>query len=301
MRIVFCNDDLMPRAVDSSYKDESVAASEAGFSFDLIDFSALRNGDAESSARFVKVASELETAIYRGWMLTPNEYKGMHDALCRRNIRLITSPDEYLHCHWLPNSYSAIAGHTPRTVWMQSTSTSWDMKAINDLVKQFGTAPVIVKDYVKSRKHEWNEACFIPNASDAEKVAQIVNRFIELQDDDLQGGLVFREFVEFEPIGVHLKSGMPLTLEFRLFVFDGSVISGSPYWEGQDSTVEPPIEHFKNLLRDVRSRFFTCDVARTKDGNWMIVELGDAQVSGLPERCHPMAFYDALATRTSKL
>ncbi len=299
MKIVFCNDDLTPRAVDSCYEKESVAASNAGLHFELVDFSAVRKGDANSAVRLVKMASELEAAIYRGWMLTPSEYELMYDALVLRNIRLINSPKEYSRCHWLPNSYSAIEGHTPRTVWMQTPSTLWDMGSVTELLTQFGTAPVIVKDYVKSRKHEWNEACFIPNASDGETVRRIVSRFIELQDDDLQGGLVFREFVEFEPIGVHPKSGMPLTLEFRLFVLDGSVIAEYPYWDGQDDSELPSVKHLENVLGEVESHFFTCDVARTKDGSWMIVELGDAQVSGLPERCDPRAFYDALATRTS--
>ena len=68
----------------------------------------------------------------------------------------------------------------------------------------------MLKDFVKSRKHEWAEACFIPSASDRASVERVVRRFLELQDDDLSEGLVFREFVEFEPLGRHPKSGMPL-------------------------------------------------------------------------------------------
>ena len=297
MRIVFCNDDLTPRAVDSCYESEFSAASDAGFNVEVVDFSAIRKGDANAAVRFVKMASELEAAIYRGWMLTPSEYKLLYDALRNRNVPLINSPEEYSHCHWLPNSYSAIQDHTPRTFWTEASSATWDMNAITDLLREFGNTPVIVKDYVKSRKHEWNEACFIPDASDTSKATQVVRRFIELQDDDLQGGLVFREFVEFEPMGVHPKSGMPLTLEYRLFVLDGRVIVASPYWEGHAQVAEPPIELFEKALGGVRSRFFTCDVAKATDGRWMIVELGDAQVAGLPEQCDPNEFYDALAMR----
>ena len=47
----------------------------------------------------------------------------------------------------------------------------------------------------------------------------------------------------------------------------------------------------------VRNRFFTMDVANRVDGGWMIVELGDAQVAGLPERADVGAFYRALAQR----
>jgi len=247
----------------------------------------------------VTAASEPLPAIYRGWMLTPSEYTRLVDALHGRNVRLINSPQEYLHCHWLPHSYSVIEGHTPRSVWIPAPDGSWDMNAVTDLLKQFGTAPVIVKDYVKSRKHEWHEACFIPHAADTQQATKIVHRFIELQDDDLQGGLVFREFIELEPIGVHPKSGMPLTREFRLFVLDGSVIAESPYWETQDGTSKPPIEQFEDLLGNVESHFFSCDVAKTTDGRWLIVELGDGQVAGLPEQCDPRVFYEALARKVS--
>ncbi len=38
-------------------------------------------------------------------------------------------------------------------------------------------------------------------------------------------------------------------------------------------------------------------VAKRVDGGWMIVELGDGQVAGLPARADVSAFYHALAHR----
>lgn len=51
------------------------------------------------------------------------------------------------------------------------------------------------------------------------------------QGDDLNEGLVFRQFVEFEPLTYHSRSGMPLTKEFRLFFLDGNVIFCIEYWQ----------------------------------------------------------------------
>jgi hypothetical protein len=160
----------------------------------------------------------------------------------------------------------------------------------------FGDAPVIVKDFVKSRKHEWVEACFISSATDREAVFRVVGRFLGLQGDDLNGGLVFREYVEFEPIGVHPKSGMSLTEEYRIFWLDGVPISWAPYWDGAGyKHTEPPIDRFAEVAAAVRGRFFTMDVARRRDGDWMIVELGDGQVCGLPSDGVAGPFYEALA------
>src|SRR5450432_3294033 len=61
------------------------------------------------------------------------------------------------------------------------------------LLRPFGEKPIIVKDYVKSRKHEWNEACYIPCASDRQAVERVVMGFLHLQGEDLNEGLVFRE------------------------------------------------------------------------------------------------------------
>lgn len=44
----------------------------------------------------------------------------------------------------------------------------------------------------------------------------------------------------------------------------------------------------------MQSRFFIMDVAKRIDGDWMIIELRDGQVAGLPERADVFAFYQAL-------
>lgn len=159
----------------------------------------------------------------------------------------------------------------------------------------FGSAPVILKDYVKSQKHYWEEACFIPNASDAAKSESVIRKFLELQDTDLNEGLVFREFVELETLATHSLSGMPLTKEFRVFVRDGKVVSVFKYWdEGDYGETEPVLKRFEALLPEIKSHFFSMDIAKQKNGDWIIVELGDGQVSGLPDNADKSEFYSKL-------
>nr|WP_237691075.1 ATP-grasp domain-containing protein [Paenibacillus caui] len=81
----------------------------------------------------------------------------------------------------------------------------------------FKNKPVIVKDYVKSRKHEWEEACYIPDASDKQRVEMVLRNFIDRQGSELNGGIEIREFVSLEHLTKHPKSGMPLSNEYRLF------------------------------------------------------------------------------------
>lgn len=295
MRIVYCSDPLNPRQPDETYRAEVAAAERLGIPFALVDHDALaRDNDPVKAVRRTAQQSELGLGLYRGWMLTPNQYRLMYDALDGRGVRLLNSPAAYRHCHLLPESYPAIEPHTPRSVWIKTTGdVSTD--EIMGLLRPFGSAPVVVKDYVKSRKHEWAEACFIPSAFDRASVERVVRRFLELQGDDLSEGLVFREFVEFEPLGRHPKSGMPLTKEYRLFFLEGQPVFWTPYWEGADYRGSVlPVEQFAGAAGGVRSRFFTMDVAQRRGGEWLIVELGDAQVAGLPEHADVNGFYKAL-------
>jgi hypothetical protein len=43
------------------------------------------------------------------------------------------------------------------------------------------------------------------------------------------------------------------------------------------------------------------DVAKTKLGEWLIVELGDGQVAGLPEKLNVDSFYQKLSTASRLL
>jgi hypothetical protein len=190
-----------------------------------------------------------------------------------------------------------IEPYTPRTVW---TAPGQDLAIgpILELLRPFGTAPVVVKDYVKSQKHYWHEACYIPNAADAPTVERVVRRFLELQGEDLNEGLVFREFIAFKPLTIHSQSGMPLTREFRLFYLDGQPLYRVEYWEEGDYRGDvPPENPFNEIARQVHSRFFTLDLAQRLDGEWMIIELGDGQVAGLPQRTNLRRFYEVLAAR----
>lgn len=296
--ILFCSDPLESHEADHAFSREATAARKLGLVYELIDFEALvLDHDCVRAVRRVKPRQEPTAAIYRGWMLKPDQYAELHESLSAKNVRLINNPAAYRHCHHLPESYAVIESHTPRSVWMKLTG-ELSMEVVMELLRPFGSAAVIVKDFVKSRKHEWNEACFIPSASDRGAVEAVVRRFLDLQDEDLNEGLVFREFVEFEPLATHSKSGMPLTREFRLFYLDGRPLLSARYWdEGDYGGIVPPLDCFAGVAAQIRSRFFSMDIAQRHDEKgWMIVELGDGQVAGLPETVDAGSFV-AMLTR----
>nr|WP_262896868.1 ATP-grasp domain-containing protein [Fulvivirga sediminis] len=158
--------------------------------------------------------------------MTPSEYQSFYDELLNKNIKLINSPEEYKHCHYLPESYSIIESLTPKSYWFNKL----DDQAIVKLKEQFGNQPIIVKDFVKSEKHHWQEACFIPDASNKDCVQAVVERFLDLRGDALNEGLVFRKFEELEFLTTHSQSGMPLTKEFRMYFANGKLVQTFDYW-----------------------------------------------------------------------
>jgi hypothetical protein len=304
MRLLFCASPLDPRQVDPDWSAEARAAREADWKVELIDFEALAAGEVTSAIRRVAASEEPAEALYRGWMLSPERYGVLFEALAtRKNLRLVNDPAQYRTCHHLPGFYPLIEGRTPRSCWIARDDFSPDHlePALAMLGDALGSGPAIVKDFAKSQKHYWAEACFIPDASDRPAAERVIRRFLELQGDDLAGGLVFREFLDLDIAGVHPQSGMPLAREFRIFYCAGRPLDAQVYWGADvaDPGAPPPADEFAALARAIPSRFFALDAARLKDGRWVVVEIGDGQVSGLPEGTDAAAFYASLRAMLS--
>ena len=102
MRLVFCADPLSSNQPDSLYEDEVAAAQELTIPYDLINFEALvYEGNPQKAVRNVRLQEAASDAIYRGWMLDPDQYSQLYGALLERNVRLINDPAAYRHCHYL--------------------------------------------------------------------------------------------------------------------------------------------------------------------------------------------------------
>ncbi|CAM2065757.1 ATP-grasp domain-containing protein [Sulfidibacter corallicola] len=281
MLILYNLDPFEMKGIDEAFCEEANCARSHGFSVFPFDHDEICNGSPVRAVRCIPKAEVPRKGLCRSWMLTPHEYERLYAALQDRGLQLINSPESYRHCHYLPESYEIIKDHTPETVWIPSNQLSDE--SIAKALARFEGSAVVIKDYVKSQKHYWNEACFIPDASNLTQAKSVIARFRELQDQCLEGGLVCRRYVPLLQIGTHPRSGMPLGLEYRIFFFEGHAVLTKPYWpEMKTDHEEVPLDRFNQIASQVKSQFFTMDVAKTESGSWLIVELGDAQVSGLP-------------------
>ncbi|MED4955438.1 ATP-grasp domain-containing protein [Paenibacillus sp. FSL R5-0527] len=294
MIIIFCCEPLNDKTVDAFYEAEYISAKSLGFQVSLISLEELLLNNVSKALRRVPSAEEMEMAIYRGWMIKPQYYELLYKGLLAKNIKLINSTEEYLRCHYFPNSYEHIKHITPRSIWLDIETMN--TKELDDVLDQFGESSLLVKDYVKSRKHEWEEACFIPSAANKTQAVRVINNFIEKQGDELNGGIVLREFVHLEKITSHPKSGMPLSTEYRLFFLNNRLVHRFEYWDEvmYDAEDKVNIDEFLEVAKQIRSNFFTIDIAKTEAGEWIVIEVGDGQVSGLPEKVSVEEFYKSI-------
>lgn len=281
VNFLFCNHPLYPKKVDEDYDAEFQSAS-LNHTCALFSYEDLK--EEKLSLYGERIAG---LTIYRGWMMKPEMYRLFYEKLEAKGIVLINTPEEYERYHLLPKWYMDFETKTPKTIWIESADSEELLKKIEQ-----EEGPFIIKDYVKSRKHEWYDACYIPEIGDKDNSKKIINNFITRQAEGLVGGLVVRKFEELKHIGFHDKSGMPISEEYRVFVYGRRVLAIDNYWTDKQHLDLSQEEYswLDSIAANIRSNFMTIDLARKSDGQLVIMELGDGQVSGL-QQIVPGDFY----------
>ncbi|BFP56792.1 ATP-grasp domain-containing protein [Streptomyces griseus] len=296
---LFCADPLRLSRPDPQFADELAAARAAGGRIALLDHDALLAGDAAGAV--ARVARDSGPYWYRGWMIPSGRYAELEAALAARGCALLTGAAGYRRAHELPGWYEEFGGLTPRSVWraLAPGAPAPTADELAGLAAPLGPGPGIVKDFVKSRKHEWFEACYVPELADREQLAAVVGRFVELQDTFLAGGVVLRAFEPFVAGG-----------EARVWWVDGEAVlttahpdtpnspgtsntSGTPNLP--DRVPVPELPSLREAVGRLGLRWVTTDLALREDGVWRVVEVGDGQVSGLPAGAEAGVLFAALA------
>lgn len=293
--ILFCESPFQANKVDEDFEEQFTAAKENGFETLLFNFEVLtKENELTKATKRIKPSDERVKVIYRGWMLTPKQYALLYNDLRSKNYQLINDPTAYQNCHYLPDSLKFIGGKTPKTVFEKFEHED-SIDKLLEKSKVFGRKPVILKDYVKSEKHDWETACFVADAANTDKLRQTIVNLLELRGKYLNEGIVIREFVALNDLTVHSKSGMPLTEEYRLFFCNQKLVGIYDYWEeGEYELSRPDTTAFEEIAKKVESDFFSMDIARQKNGTFIIIELGDGQVAGLPDKADSREFFKQL-------
>ena len=292
--LLFPSDIYDKRVPDPDFAQEADAAKRHGFAVRLFHLESLREGDIARAVALTAPAPMPDTPLlHRGWMLSATEYAALPDALAiKSGYHLVVAPDAYTEAHHLPRAYKHLAGMTPETVW----TTGDDRAAAWQLYEAWNRPAVIVKDYIKSAKHKWREACFVPDGSARAHFDSVLVALRDYRADYFAGGYVLRRFVPLYTVG-ETAWGQPLHEEYRLFFWRGVCFSYAPFANPDDFAAN--IGTWTGIAARFASPFISMDVARTETGGFVIVEVGDGGVSGLPQNVAPDDFYCALAAVTA--
>jgi hypothetical protein len=288
---LFCSDPLRGSRPDPQFAQEAALARASGARVALIDHDALLAGDAK--AALAAVGRDSGPYWYRGWMIPPARYEDLERAVTARGGSLLTDARAYRTAHELPGWYETFTGLTPLSVWcdLPAGGSRPDAAFWSALAAPLGPGPGIVKDFVKSRKHEWREACFIPDLSDTARLASVAGRFVELQGSFLAGGVVLRAYEPFVPGG-----------EARVWWVDGEPVLVTAHPDTPGRLPAPRLDAVADAVRRLDCRWVTTDLALREDGVWRVVETGDGQVSGMPAgaEAEAGALFAALVTAGSR-
>ncbi len=275
-----------PQAQQDTLEIEADIGDELGLDIHVIDTEDVVDGQLDRALERLPQADGC-SVLYRGWMLTGEEYDALHEALEDRGYYLSTPPEAYVLAHYLPHYHEHIAEHTAPSVWTWGT----DLDEAWEVAQSLGDPPWLLKDHVKSAKERWSELGTIPTGCSRTRFDRICTEFIEHRGDRFERGLCFRRLLPLRRLGV-TDMGYPIHDEHRLFFWEGDLVASAPQHDLRGARLDPT--EFGFLGERIESPFFTADVARLEEGRWTIVELGDGGVSMLPSALDPRDLYRAM-------
>lgn len=158
--------------------------------------------------------------------------------------------------------------------------------------------PFVVKGSTNSKKQEWSTHMFAEDWDAANRV------HTRLSNDGLIGqqGVVIRKYEKLRSFGTAI-GGMPITEEYRFFYLGTKQLVSGFYWSEHPEVKEEynlapslvPNEFLEEITHICAqyTTFYVIDIGRTEAGEWRLIEVNDAQMSGLSE-CDPDSLYRSL-------
>ncbi len=275
--ILFPSDFFDTKRVDADLRQEYEAALSTGL-FEVALFS-YEQWFHHGKLVVTGAPKEMHTAIYRGWMMQPEQYERFYQLLLEQNISLITKPEAYRLLHIFPNVYDLLAEDTAKMLM-------YPLRAeipVDELKRHFSR--FMVKDYVKSVK-----GTEFPRFFDETITQNEFDRWMEVfyryRGGLLTGGICIKEYLSLKHYGER-------TNEYRVFYINhipATVCRNS----GQGNYTPLPPRELIEKYSQLDSPYYTVDYAELADGTWKVIEAGDGSVSGLSDHQDAKQYFRAL-------
>ena len=171
--------------------------------------------------------------------------------------------------------------------------------------------PFVLKGATNSKKFLWKTHMFAKNKKEA------IDAHTRLCNDSLlhYQDIFIREYIPLEKLSEGLQ-GLPITREYRFFVYKDVILSGGFYWSSHVEEIkeagidinpdEVPRDFLNAIISKIRNTemgtppdYYVIDVAKTEEGKWILIELNDGTMSGLSDN-DPDTLYSNLKRELDK-
>lgn len=203
------------------------------------------------------------------------DYAGIEAALEEMGMKLFVHEAEHLRCSTIEKWYPVLKEKTPFTMIYE------ELPQIEEVLKSF-SFPVFVKGNRQTNHHNRSQ-CIIENADQYEALRKEWKHNILLSWQKV----AIRKYVPLQEIDSESFPDMvPISYEFRFFYFEGKCMTYGSYWNigKKYSLPESELDEILKLTDWAAERlavsFPAIDVAKTAAGDWIIIEVNDAQESG---------------------
>ena len=264
--ILFPSSYFNDNEIDEELKAEYDAVIETGL-FDVVLFS-YDKWFGENRLHLNKSIDNTCVAVYRGWMMKPEQYKNFYERLLSKNIQLVTLPEEYSRFHIFPNIYPTLEEDTAQMI-IYPDAADINLEEIKRKFSRF-----MVKDFVKSVKGT-DFPKYFDNSITEDEFQRHMEIFFKYRGGLYTGGICIKEFLSLKHYGSN-------TNEYRVFYINNNIASVARNSGQGIYTPMPPQELMENY-RTLESPYYTIDYAELENGSWKIIEAGDGQVSGLSD------------------
>lgn len=216
-------------------------------------------------------------------------YRELAFDLRENDSLLVNSYREHLYIADLRNWYMDLSPVTFKT-WF----------SMEEMPKNGG--PFVLKGATNSKKQQWKTHMYAENYAEANQVHKL------LAADGLVGNqdIYIRKYEKLRSFGTSI-AGHPITEEYRFFYYGTTQLSGAFYWSEHSYLAEEngltPDNVPEDFLSDIaetvaqHASFYVVDVGRKENGEWVLIELNDGQMSGLSNN-DPYLLYENLSKRT---
>lgn len=202
------------------------------------------------------------------------DYDELYAGLLEQGVRLIHSPEQHVLCSDLPSWYPRLEGMTPQSWWFDKAP---DAKTAGELAGW----PLFLKGSRQTSRHKASLSIIHNEAEYDEAIASYAtDHMLHWQQ------IVIRRFEKLRRVEADMGQKIPASFEFRSFWWHGGLAGAGPYfcefarYDWNAAEKQQALALAAEAARRVALPFVVIDLAQKQDGEWIIIEINDAQESG---------------------